>query len=253
MKFVDLSCDLGEAADDHELSIEDQLWPLITSANIACGGHCGDESTMARAVAKAVRYGVAVGAHPSYPDREGFGRRPLDISHDRLRDSLIEQLEALGSVATRAGARVAHVKPHGALYNAAHSDPALAAVIVDSLENAGVKIALVCAPRSAMEREANHRGVRVVREGFGDRRYDSSGALVSRNHADALLLDVEEAAAQAREIVMRGRMRTADGEWIDLAVDTICIHSDMPSSPERLRAIRSTLERDGVLFRSAQS
>jgi 5-oxoprolinase (ATP-hydrolysing) subunit A len=246
---IDLSCDLGEASSERELAVEDELWPLITSANIACGGHFGDEATMSRAVSMALRHGVNVGAHPSYPDRDGFGRRSLDMKKELLRDSLVGQLRALKAITTASGARVTHVKPHGALYNDAHTNEPLAAVILDAIEDYGEPIAAVCAPRSAMERLAQIRGVPVVREGFGDRRYEASGALVSRSRPNALLLDPGEAAAQARAIVSANRVQSVEGEWIDLAVDTICIHSDMPSSPLRLRAIRAAIEREGVGFR----
>jgi UPF0271 protein len=230
---IDLSADLGEGADG-----EDHIWPLIDSANVACGGHIGDEQSMREAVARAREHGVRLGAHPSYPDRENFGRVSLSIAHDALRASLITQLDAL-----RAFAPLHHVKPHGALYNDAHRDRALAEVIVDAiggLADAINDLAVVCSDSSQMATVARERGVRVIREAFADRRYEPDGSLMSRKLAGSLLT-VNEAAQQAAMLAAEGAAITRDGSRISIPFDTICIHADMQHAVERLRAIRAAI------------
>jgi len=223
---IDLSADLGEGADG-----EEQIWPLIDSANVACGGHVGDAQSMRDAVVRAREHGVRLGAHPSYPDRENFGRVSLSIAHDALRASLVAQLDAL-----RAFAPLHHVKPHGALYNDAHGDRALAEVIVDAIGS----MAIVCSDSSQMATVARKRGVRVIREAFADRRYEPDGSLMSRKLAGSLLT-VDEAAQQAAMLASEGSVTARDGSRIAIPFDTICIHADMQHAVDRLRAIRAAI------------
>lgn len=226
--MIDLSADLGEGAPG-----EEEIWPLIDSANVACGGHVGDDTSMRDAAARAHTHGVRLGAHPSYPDRDNFGRVSLAIPHDELRASLIAQLDAL-----RAFAPLRHVKPHGALYNDAHKDRALAEVIIDAIGD----LAIVCGDSSQMAAAARARGLRVIREAFADRRYEPDGSLMSRKLAGSLLT-VEEAAQQARMLAAEGVVIARDGSRISVPFDTICIHADMQHAVERLRAIRAAIER----------
>jgi UPF0271 protein len=219
---IDLSADLGEGAPG-----EDEIWPLVDSANVACGGHVGDEASMRDAAARAREHGVRLGAHPSYPDRENFGRVSLSIPHDELRASLVAQLDAL-----RAFAPLHHVKPHGALYNDAHKDRVLAEVIIDAIGDC----AIVCSDSSQMAAVARARGQRVIREAFADRRYESDGSLMSRKLAGSLLT-VDEAAQQAYMLATEGVVVARDGSRIAIPFDTICIHADMEHAAERLRAI----------------
>ena len=228
--MTDLSADLGEGSPG-----EDELWPLITSANVACGGHTGDNASMAAAAHYARQYGVRFGAHPSYPDREHFGRQSLAIEPAALRQSLIDQLTALASFAP-----VAHVKPHGALYNDAHHDRALAEIIVDALRTIGSHLALVAPDRSAMAAAARAAGAPVIREAFADRRYEPDGSLTPRAIAGSTLT-VEEAAAQAALLVREGIVIARDATRVAIAFDTLCIHADMPHALERLQAIRRAL------------
>jgi len=226
---IDLSADLGEGSPG-----EDEIWPLITSANVACGGHVGDEQSMRDAAQRAREYGVRFGAHPSYPDREHFGRRSLTIAPDALRASLIAQIAALAAFAS-----VHHVKPHGALYNDAHKDRALADVIVSALSSS---IAIVAPDHSQMAAAARARGVTVIREAFADRRYEPDGSLTPRSIAGSTLT-VEEAAVQAALLVNEGIVITRDNTRIAIAFDTICVHADMPHAVERLRAIRRAIDK----------
>lgn len=246
MKIVDLSCDLGEASTAEERQVEEALWPLITSANVACGGHAGNDESMRDAAQKAVRFNVLLGAHPSYPDRENFGRKSIRMDPDALRASLAAQIRALADIA---GA-LSHVKPHGALYNDAHQDVALARVIVEAVSEVSRTIAVVASSRSALYQAAGDAGLRVVAEAFGDRRYRADGSLVPRGEPDALLLDPEDAAAQAESLATRGTVETATGTAIDIPFATLCIHADMPRSVERLTAIRSRLAAAGFDFSS---
>jgi UPF0271 protein len=223
---IDISADLGEGAPG-----EDEIWPLITSANVACGGHIGDDASMSHAAQRAREFGVQLGAHPSYPDRENFGRLSMSIAPDDLRASLIAQIESL-----RRHAPLHHIKPHGALYNDAHRDPALAEIIIDAI---GQK-AIVCSNTSQMAAAARARGVRVIREAFADRRYEPDGSLMSRKLPGSLLT-VEEAAAQAAMLANERAVIARDGSRITVDYDTICIHADMENAVERIRAIRRVI------------
>lgn len=228
--MIDLSADLGEGAPD-----EDEIWPLITSANVACGGHTGDERSMGEAARLAREHGVRIGAHPSYPDREHFGRRSITMDPDALRASLVGQLRAL-----RAFAPIHHVKPHGALYNDAHENRQLADVILDAMRELDESLAIVCGDRSQMAVAARAAGTRVIREAFADRRYESDGSLVSRA-IEGSTLSVEEAAAQAALLAREGVVLARDGSRVAVPFDTLCIHADMLHASVRLRAVRDEL------------
>ncbi|HUP59458.1 MAG TPA: 5-oxoprolinase subunit PxpA [Thermoanaerobaculia bacterium] len=228
--MIDLSADLGEGSPG-----EDEIWPLIDSANVACGGHYGDEQSMREAVRLAREHGVKLGAHPSYPDRENFGRRSIDIPPDALRDSLIAQIESL-----RALAPLHHVKPHGALYNDAHRNRALADVIVAAMRAVDPALALVAPDHSEMAAAARAAGIRVIREAFADRRYEPDGSLVSRKEPGSTLT-IEEAAEQAALLAREGVVISSDGSRVRIDFDTLCIHADMERAVERLRAIRLQL------------
>lgn len=242
---IDLNSDLGEGA-----GADAQLMPFISSANIACGAHAGDESTMRETVALARRYDVAVGAHPSYPDRENFGRIRMAIEPDALSREIARQIRALRDVVP--GVRITHVKAHGALYNEAWHDAVIAKAIV-----AGVKqvfttgVALFAAPKSALADAARGAGLRLVREGFVDRAYEADGSLRSRKLAGALHTDPRVAARQALAFVRDGGVRAHDGAFLALAVDTLCLHGDTPGAPAIAAAVREALAGAGVTVRSA--
>ena len=232
---IDISADLGEGAKG-----EEEIWKLVDSANVACGGHFGDEASMARAVRAAKELGVRIGAHPSYPDRENFGRVTMKMDADKLRDELAHQIATLCDIAAREKTKLRHVKPHGALYNDAHRDRALSNVIVDAMALVEPALSLVAPDHSEMAVAAREKGVDVIREAFADRRYEPDGSLMSRKKAGSLLT-VEEAAEQASLLAREGAVITADGSRISLAFDTLCVHSDMEGALERLRAIRARL------------
>lgn len=244
-RSIEISCDLGEAADAEGRRIEEKIWRGVSAANVACGGHAGDAPSMREAAARAVRLGVVLGAHPSYPDREGFGRRRMSIAPDALRASLIEQIGALQGAAAEAGATLRRVKPHGALYNDAHTDASLAGVIVEAVAAVDAAMAVVAQPGSAVLRAARLRGLPTIREAFADRRYAAGGALVPRSQEGSLLLDPAEAAAQAVRLATEGTVLTAEGA-LAVEFETLCIHGDMEGAVERLAAIRAALEHAGI-------
>jgi UPF0271 protein len=232
---IDLSADVAEGAPG-----EEEIWPMISSANVACGGHVGDEVSMTEAVRRAKRNEVKIGAHPSYPDRANFGRKSMAMSPAALRATLIEQIAALRAIAARESVPMRHVKPHGALYNDAHKDVVLAGVIIEAIRAVDPELSIVCSNTSQMATAARAAGTRVIREAFADRRYNADGTLVTRSIAGSLLT-VEEAAEQAALLAKHRSVIARDGTRIAVAYDTICVHADMEHAVDRLRAIRQRL------------
>ena len=226
--MIDLSADLGEGAPD-----EPEIWPLITSANVACGGHFGEVDSMTHAVERARELGVRIGAHPSYPDRANFGRKSMSMPADALRATLTQQITSLIDIA----GKLHHVKPHGALYNDAHKDRALADIVIESIRIVDDTLPIVCSDRSQMAAAARAAGTPVIREAFADRRYNADGSLVARSEPGSLL-GVDEAANQAAMLANEGAVIARDGSRVAIPFDTICVHADMEHAVERLRAIR---------------
>ncbi|HUP46745.1 MAG TPA: LamB/YcsF family protein [Thermoanaerobaculia bacterium] len=238
--MIELSADLGEAATDEERAVEREIWALIDAANVACGGHAGDEESMREAALAASRLGVVLGAHPSYPDRENFGRKSMVIDGASLSESLGQQIERLRTIAERERVKLERVKPHGALYSDAHRDRTLAELIVGAMRRVDPALAIVASDTSEMAAAARDAGTPVIREAFADRGYRADGSLVPRSEPGALL-SIEEAANQAGRLV-RGEMA--------IAFDTLCIHADMERSVDRLKAIRKRLMNPDSSLRS---
>jgi 5-oxoprolinase (ATP-hydrolysing) subunit A len=237
---IDLSADVGEGADDLP------LFPSLTSVSVACGAHAGDASTMRSCVAEAKRLGVAVGAHPSYPDREHFGRVAMKMPAAELAATLDQQVRALAAMCADAGVPLGHVKPHGALYNQAALDPSLAATIAEAVRGFDPGLILVGLAGSVMLAVAADAGLRVAAEAFADRRYRADGTLASRGTPDALIDDPAAAAAQAVAIARGESIRTIDGASLAIAAGTICLHSDTPGALDIAGAVRRALEDAGV-------
>lgn len=242
---IDLNADVGEGLDE----VDAALLPLLTSANIACGGHAGDEETMARVVELALRHGVAIGAHPGYPDREGFGRRPMGLAVAELRDTVVDQLERLAGVARRARATIVHVKPHGALYNAAASDADVAAVVAEAVRASAPSLVLVGLAGSRLLEAGRAAGLAVAAEGFADRAYEPDGRLRSRDRAGAVHDDPARVAAQAVDIARDRRVALEAGGWLAVEADTLCLHGDTPGAVANALAVREALARAGVEVR----
>ena len=243
---VDLNCDLGESFGRYRIGADEALMQYITSANIACGYHAGDPLVMDRTVRLAVEHGVGIGAHPGFPDLVGFGRRAMQLSSEEIENCILYQVGALAGFARAAGVELAHVKPHGALYNMAAKDLELAKAIVHGIARFSEELIMVCLAGSAMVEAAEEAGLRVAREGFADRAYNPDGTLRSRKLPGALIEDSRLAAKQAISMVRDGVVVAHTSEEIPLRVDTICVHGDTPAAVEMARTIRGELEAAGI-------
>ena len=248
MRTIDLNADVGERPE--LASVEEELLELVTSVNVACGGHAGDGASMERVVRAALALGVAIGAHPSYPDRAGFGRRAMSLPGGLLAGTVAEQVAALLEVAVRCGARLSHVKPHGALYNAAAKDPDLARAVAEGVARVAPGVVLVGLAGSEMLETFAGAGFRVAGEAFADRGYEPDGSLTPRGRPGALKETPEEAARQALSIALEGEVVAAGGARVPLHAQTICLHSDTPGAPAFARAIAERLREAGVGIRA---
>ncbi|HUC54981.1 MAG TPA: 5-oxoprolinase subunit PxpA [Candidatus Cybelea sp.] len=238
---IDLNCDLGELPEAIADGTQEAMMRSITSVNIACGGHAGDEQTMKTTVEQALRWKLAIGAHPGYPDRANFGRLELKLPPQEIGASVFEQVHALAEVAKRCGARVVHVKPHGALYNQAVGNRELAEAIAAGVGRWNRDVVLVGLAGSLMLAVFREAGFAVAAEAFADRRYAPDGTLRSRKFADALIHNPEEAARQALGIAERSIVIASDGSEVSVDAQTLCIHGDTPGAPEIAATVARTL------------
>lgn len=243
---VDLNADLGEDFGVWRMGPDEEILGLVTSANVACGFHAGDPRAMRRAVARAAARGVAVGAHPGYPDRVGFGRRPLGASPDEVENDLIYQIGALAAFCAVEGTPLHHVKPHGALYNAACADGNLARAVVRAVAAVDSGLLLYAPSGSRLAEEGRRVGLTVTPEVFADRAYDPDGRLVSRERPGAVLHDPARVAARVIRMVLESRVTAADGSDLAVDVGTVCVHGDNPDAISVLRAMREALSAAGV-------
>lgn len=241
MARIDINADLGEG-DPYDID----LLGTVSSCNIACGGHAGDAHSMKRTVRAAIENGVAIGAHPAYPDREGFGRHSGFLAGDALYRSLAEQVAALTDIATQFGAKLTHVKPHGALYNDAVLDRELADVIAKVTAEAPGPPNLVGMANTELQFAADRHGLKFVAEAFVDRAYEPDGTLVSRSEPGAVHSVLSVATTQAVGLAESGRVTARNGDVIHVRADTLCIHGDTPGAAEAARAVRDVLESHGV-------
>lgn len=241
---IDLNADVGEAVGG--AGQDARLIPLITSANIACGVHGGSLEVMRRTVTWARRHHVAIGAHPGLPDPEGFGRRDLHLPPAAIERLVTEQVRSLTAVAAADGARVQHVKPHGALYNMAARDPVLAAAVARAVATVDDALVLFGPPGSALIEAGNRAGLRTAAEAFADRAYRADGTLVPRSEAGALVTEPDQVAARALGLVRDHCALTLEGERLSVRPDTICIHGDTPGAVELAARVRAVLAEAGV-------
>jgi 5-oxoprolinase (ATP-hydrolysing) subunit A len=249
VKRIDLNCDMGELPEAIADGTQEALLRSITSANVACGGYAGDERTMRTTIEQALRAGVAIGAHPGYPDRENFGRLALKMPPEALADSVCEQVRALAAIAAACGAKLVHVKPHGALYNQAVHNRELAAAFVEGVARWRQDVVLVGLAGSSMLDVFRKAGFKVAAEAFADRRYEPDGTLRSRKFEDALIRDPAEAARQALGIVERGVVFASDESEVAVEAQTLCIHGDTPGAPAIAAQVARTLREAGVTLR----
>lgn len=237
---IDINADVGEGMAD------DELFPYVTSANVACGFHAGDPSTMDETVAQALARGVHVGAHPGHADKANFGRVAVDLPAEEVERLVLYQVAALHGFVRSRGARLAHVKPHGALYHQGSEFPDVARAIAEGVRRFDPSLVLVGAAGSLLLEAGREAGLPVAGEGFADRRYRPDGTLVSRKDAGALLTDPEEAAEQAVHLARDGWAVASDGSRVAVRPDTICLHGDTPGAPAIARRVRERLAAEGV-------
>jgi len=246
---IDLNSDVGESFGNYTLGLDAEVIPHISSANIACGYHAGDPAVMRRTVALAKASGVALGAHPGLPDLVGFGRRNMDVTLEEIKDFVTVQIGALQAVAALQGARLQHVKPHGALYNMAVKNPAIwdaVAEVMVKLDERLILFVLAGSDRKELEAIGKRRGIRMAFEFFADRAYDTDGSLVSRKLPGAVIHDNDVVAAKVVKLVKEGKVKTLEGPEIDLKAETICVHGDNPKALALVQKIRETLKAAGV-------
>jgi UPF0271 protein len=249
MMEIDLNCDMGESFGRYTLGLDEEAMPLVSSANVACGFHASDPHTMRRTVQLAKRHGVAVGAHPSYPDLVGFGRRPMQVTPDEVHDDVVYQVGALWGFCRAEGVSLRHVKPHGALYNAAARDRRLADAIAAAVKAVDPALVLVCLSHSELVGASLRAGLRHVEEAFADRAYTPDGALAPRATQGAVLHDAARIAERVSRMVMSGVVEAVDGSSVPISARTVCVHGDTPGAVGIIRAIRARLSQDGIQVR----
>jgi len=242
---VDLNCDIGEGIGN-----DASIMPFISSANIACGYHAGDHSTMHDTVALALKFGVAIGAHPSYPDRENFGRRAMPLSPNEIYSLTLYQIGALYAIAQSQGALLRHVKPHGALYNAAAVNKEVSQAIATAVFDFNPKLVLIGLANSEMIKAAKAMGLKFQHEVFADRTYQPNGTLTPRTQTNALIESEEDAINQVLQMIKQNAVTAVDGSRVPLQADTICIHGDGKHAVVFARALHSKLKAEGIQIKA---
>jgi UPF0271 protein len=245
-KHIDLNCDVGEGATPENFDVERQVMEQVTSANIACGMHAGSPELMRQTVRLAAQLGVAIGAHPGFPDRDGLGRKEQTWPAAAVEDLVSYQIGALWAVARLEGATLSHVKPHGALYNMAGRDAALAFAVVRAVTAVDRGLILVGLAGSRLIEAGKEIGLRVASEAFVDRAYHEDGRLVSRSQPGAMLIDERAVVRRAHELIEDGRIWSIEGVALSVRPDTICLHADTPGAPALARAVKASLIAAGI-------
>jgi UPF0271 protein len=247
---IDLNCDMGEGFGVYSVGSDEQAMPFITSANVACGFHASDPATIWKTVKLAKAHGVSIGAHPSYPDLVGFGRRPMELTADEVTADLIYQIGALSAFCRYEGVTLHHVKPHGALYNTAAVNSSIARAIAEAIKSVDDSLYMVCLSNSEMVTAAEAAGIKYVEEVFADRAYTREGKLVPRNQAGAVIHDPSVAAERVLAMVRDRSVTAIDGTIVPLTAQTICVHGDTAEAIEMIRVIRTRLEQENVQLKA---
>ncbi|MCI6647537.1 MAG: LamB/YcsF family protein [Oscillospiraceae bacterium] len=243
---IDLNCDLGESFGAYKLGLDDQVLPYISSANVACGFHASDPVVMDKTVALAKDAGVAVGAHPGYPDLQGFGRRNMTIPPREVKAMVMYQIGALQAFCTAHGLKLQHVKPHGALYNMAGKDEALAMAVCEAIQAVDDSLILLGLSGSKMLEAADKIGLRSAREVFADRAYEEDGSLVARTKPGAMITDEGEAVARVIRMIREGKVTAVTGKDIPIRADSVCVHGDSPKALAFVQKIRAALTAEQI-------
>lgn len=238
---IDINCDMGESFGNYSAGNDAEIFPWISSSNIACGFHAGDPFHIEQSLKRAIKHGVRIGAHPGYPDLGGFGRRKMQIPREELKAILKYQIAALKGMAESLGGQLAYVKPHGALYNTASKDPSETEVILSAIQEIDPHLAFMGLAGSIMQNIATKQHAPFIAEAFADRRYESDGTLMSRSKSGAVILQPEEAVEQVLSIVSQQQVQCSNGSYIPMKADSVCIHGDNPAAPAILRALDQAL------------
>lgn len=248
--YVDLNSDLGESFGSWKMGNDEQILPVVSSANIACGFHAGDPLGILKTLQQAVKLDVTIGAHVSYPDLVGFGRRNMDLSQDELIADVLYQISALDGLAKVVGSKVQYVKPHGALYNTIAKDPVQAEAVIEAIKMYNPALVLVALAGSNLVAQARQAGLKVVSEAFADRAYNRDGSLVSRRLEGAVLHDAEFVAKRVVAMLKNGGVESIDGVFTPIQADTICLHGDTAGALEMSAAIKAELLTNDIQVRS---
>lgn len=243
---MDLNCDAGEGFGIYNFGADELIFKYVTSVNIACGFHAGDPNTIQKTVDLAMKNNLSIGAHPSFPDLLGFGRREMNLSYDEIKNHMLYQLGALYAFVRVSKGRMTHVKPHGALYNMAVKDLKIARAIVDAVYEFDSNLMIVGLPKSALVTYAIDHGLKVAIEGFADRAYDDDGTLVPRNLNGAVLEDANEVAQRAVRMIKESRVKSVTGKEIEIKIDTLCVHSDTPNAAIIAMKVREAFADSGM-------
>jgi UPF0271 protein len=246
MLTIDLNADVGESFGDWRLGDDEALMPSVSSANIACGFHAGDPGVIRRTIASAQAHGVSVGAHPGYPDLAGFGRRDMALSPREVTDLVLYQVAALAGMAAALGLRLAHVKPHGALYNRAARDETIASAIAQAVALVDRDLVVFGLAGSHLLEAGRREGLRVASEAFADRGYEPDGRLRARNLSGALVTDPDVVVSRVMQMIASRTVTAVDGSTVAIEADTICLHGDTPGAADLARRVRQGLEASGV-------
>jgi UPF0271 protein len=246
---IDLNCDMGESFGAYKMGNDEPILDFVTSANIACGYHAGDPATIRATVSTAQAKGVAIGAHPGLPDLQGFGRRPMAITPRQAYDMVLYQIGAVAAFARAAGARLRHVKAHGALYNMASRDEPLAEAIASAVRDFDRDLVLFGLAGSAQVRAGERLGLRVASEVFADRTYQDDGSLTPRTQQNAMIEDANQSIAQVIRMVREGVVRSTSGRDVPVRADTLCIHGDQPNALVFAQRIREAFAEAGIEVR----
>lgn len=250
MYTIDLNCDMGESYGAYTLGCDAEAMPHVTSINVACGFHASDPTTMLNTVRLAKQHGVAVGAHPSFPDLVGFGRRVVAASMEEIYADVVYQIGALWAICQSEDVKMQHVKVHGALYNAAEKDMATAKAIAKAIKAVDPNLYMVCLGNSTMVEAAKEVGVKFVEEAFADRAYTAQGTLVSRKQAGAVLHDLDIIADRVLTMVKEKTVTSIDGIVVPISSQTICVHGDTPGAVDMIKTIKEKLQQNGIELQS---
>lgn len=250
MKTIDLNCDMGESFGTYVLGYDELAMPHVTSINVACGFHASDPDNMAKTVQLAKKHGVAVGAHPGYPDLVGFGRRAMALSPEEVKNSVMYQIGALDSFCRAAGITMQHVKAHGALYNMAEKDLTFASAIAEAIKAVNPSLYMLCLANSQMVVAAKQLGVPYVEEAFADRAYTDQGTLVSRKIAGSVIHDIDTVVKRVVKMVRDNAVISIDGHEVPIQAQTICVHGDTPGAVDMVKALRAAIDKEKIALKA---